>query len=150
MLSGLAPAAFVLGLALGRIGAHELEARMSPRATVATAACLALPAFILLPHAEPVWLLLGLFLLAGIGVGPVEPAVFRSVARGADAARRGPMLATVTSVAYMGYLLSPPILGQISQHAGWAAMWAAAAVAAALVAVLASSGAGARQTGFGG
>jgi MFS family permease len=149
-LSGLAPAAFVLGLALGRIGAHELEARMSPRATVATAACLALPAFILLPHAEPVWLLLGLFLLAGIGVGPVEPAVFRSVARGADAARRGPMLATVTSVAYMGYLLSPPILGQISQHAGWAAMWGAAAVAAALVAVLASSGAGARQTGFGG
>jgi hypothetical protein len=50
----------------------------------------------------------------------------------------------------MGYLLSPPILGQISQHAGWAAMWGTAAVAAGLVAVLAGSGAGARQTGFGG
>jgi MFS family permease len=149
-LSGLAPAAFVLGLALGRLGAHELEARMSPRATVAAAACIALPAFLLLPFAGPVWLLLCLFLLAGIGVGPVEPAVFRSVARGADPARRGPMLATVTSVAYMGYLLSPPILGQISSHIGWPAMWGAAAAAAALVALLAGSRFGARQTGFGG
>jgi MFS family permease len=149
-LSGLAPAAFVLGLALGRLGAHEIEARMTPRTTIALAACLALPAFLLVPLAEPVWALLGLFLLAGIGVGPVEPAVFRAVARGGDMARRGPMLATVTSVAYLGYLLSPPMLGQISTLFGWPAMWGTAAAAAATVIVLSRLRPGAAQTGFGG
>lgn len=149
-LSGLAPAAFVLGLALGRLGAHEIEARMTPRTTIALAACLALPAFLLVPLAEPVWALLGLFLLAGIGVGPVEPAVFRAVARGGDMARRGPMLATVTSVAYLGYLLSPPMLGQISTLFGWPAMWGTAAAAAATVIVLSRLRPGTAQTGFGG
>lgn len=149
-LSGLAPAAFVLGLALGRLGAHELEARMSPRATIAAAACLALPAFLLLPLAGPVWLLLLLYLAAGIGVGPVEPAVFRAVARGADPAQRGPTLATVTSVAYLGYLLSPPLLGQISAQFGWGAMWGAAAAAAGTVIVLSRVRGPAAQTGFGG
>lgn len=149
-LSGLAPAAFVLGLALGRLTAHELEARLTARGTVTLAACLALPAFALLPHVGPTWLLLILFLVAGMGVGPIEPAVFRAVARGADPARRGPMLATVTSVAYMGYLLSPPVLGQISTQFGWTAMWTTAAVAAGLVAALSRVRPAAGQTGLGG
>jgi MFS family permease len=119
-LAGLAPAAFTLGLSLGRLAAHEVEHRLSAMATVRHRgrprhrgfAAIALP---LPPPAT-----LALFLLAGMGVGPIEPAVFRAVARRTDDAARGRTLATVTSVAYMGYLLSPPVLGQVAGYAGWA------------------------------
>jgi hypothetical protein len=136
LLAGLAPAAFTLGLSLGRLLAHEVEHRHSAMATVRIAAVLAVAGFAAVALPLPPPATLALYLLAGMGVGPVEPAVFRAVARRTDEASRGRTLATVTSVAYMGYLLSPPVLGQVAGHLGWAALWTVAAGAAATVAML--------------
>ncbi len=136
LLAGLAPAAFTLGLSLGRLAAHEVEHRLSAMATVRIAAVLAVAGFAAIALPLPAPATLALYLLAGMGVGPVEPAVFRAVARRTDDASRGRTLATVTSIAYMGYLLSPPVLGQVAGHIGWAALWAVAACAAATVAAL--------------
>jgi hypothetical protein len=136
LLAGLAPAAFTLGLSLGRLAAHEVEHRLSAMATVRIAAVLAILGFAAIALPLPAPATLALYLLAGMGVGPVEPAVFRAVARRTDEAARGRTLATVTSVAYMGYLLSPPVLGQVAGHVGWAALWAVAACAAATVVAL--------------
>jgi hypothetical protein len=136
LLAGLAPAAFTLGLSLGRLAAHEVEHRLSAMATVRIAAVLAIAGFAAIALPLPPPATLALYLLAGMGVGPVEPAVFRAVTRRTDEASRGRTLATVTSVAYMGYLLSPPVLGQVAGHVGWAALWAVAALAAATVVAL--------------
>ena len=136
LLAGLAPAAFTLGLSLGRLAAHEVEHRLSPIATVRLAAILAVAGFAAIALPLPAPATLALYLLAGMGVGPVEPAVFRAVARRTDEAARGRTLATVTSVAYLGYLLSPPVLGQVAGAFGWSALWAVAALAAATVIAL--------------
>lgn len=132
-IAGLAPAAFTLGLSLGRLTAHELEHRLSPMATVRLAALFAIPTFAALALPLPSAGLLALYLVAGIGVGPIEPAVFRAIARRTDDANRGRMLASVTSVAYLGYLLSPPALGQIAGIFGWGALWGFAGLCAATV-----------------
>jgi MFS family permease len=133
VLAGLAPAAFTLGLTIGRLVAHEIEHRVPALTTVRAAACLAIAGFAALALPLPEGAVLAVFLLAGMGVGPIEPAVFRAVARRTDEAARGRSLATVTSVAYMGYLLSPPILGGVAGGLGWGALWSVAAVAAATV-----------------
>lgn len=133
---GLAAAAFIVGLSLGRLGAHELEHRLPPVATVRLAALLGAAGFAGLAADLPPGLLLPVFLLAGIGVGPVEPAVFRAVSRQGPAEGRGPRLATVTGVAYLGYLLSPPVLGLIADVAGYPALWLAAGIAALVVVAL--------------
>ena len=133
VLAGLAPAAFTLGLTLGRLAAHEVEHRLSALATVRVAALLAIAGFAAIALPLPPALLLPVYLVAGMGVGPIEPAVFRAVARRTEEGDRGRSLATVTSVAYLGYLLSPPILGGVAGTAGWAALWTVAALAAASV-----------------
>ncbi|NNF73075.1 MAG: MFS transporter [Rhodobacteraceae bacterium] len=136
VLAGLAPAAFTLGLSLGRFGAHELEARLRPIITVRLAALLALPAFAVIAMGVPVPVTLAACLLAGIGVGPIEPAVFRAVATRAQGPERGRALASVTAVAYLGYLLSPPALGVVADYLGWPVMWLAVSLLAALVVAL--------------
>jgi MFS family permease len=133
VLAGLAPATFTLGLAVGRLVAHVIEDSVPALTAVRGAACLAIAGFAALALPLPEGAVLAVFLLAGMGVGPIEPAVFRAVAHRTDPAMRGRSLATVTSVAYMGYLLSPPILGGVAGGFGWGALWAVAAVAAATV-----------------
>ncbi|MBT8409954.1 MAG: hypothetical protein KJN93_10045 [Alphaproteobacteria bacterium] len=130
---GFAAAAFTLGLSAGRLVAHEVEMRISAIVTVRIAACITVPSFALAALGAPVPLLMFGFFLAGCGVGPIEPAVFRAVTRRAEGPARGPLLASVTAVAYLGYLLSPPALGYVAEYLGWSALWAAVAGLAALV-----------------
>ncbi|MDJ1008951.1 MAG: hypothetical protein QNJ13_14130 [Paracoccaceae bacterium] len=134
--AGLAPAAYTLGLALGRLGAHEIEHRLRPVATIRLAALLGAPAFAALVLGLPTPMVLASFLLAGIGTGPVEPAVFKAVSTRGDPASAGRRLATVTQIAYLGYLLSPPALGAVAQYLGFTALWLVSAAAALAVAGL--------------
>ena len=83
----------------------------------------ALPAFVILSLASsPPLALLGFF-IAGVGVGPVEPAVFRSVSKRHSEGDRGRALALVTGLAYVGFLVSPPLMGTVIDTQGWAVMW---------------------------
>ena len=43
---------------------------------------------------------------------------------------------SVTSIAYLGYLLSPPVLGQVPGTLGWNALWGVTALAALTVIAL--------------
>lgn len=133
VLAGFAPAAYTLGLSAGRLMAHAVETRLRPLATLRIAALIALPCFLLIAMGAPIWAVLIAFFLAGCGVGPIEPAIFRAVATRADPAARGRALAAVTGIAYMGYLVSPPLLGLVAQGLGWPALWILTALGSAVV-----------------
>lgn len=123
-MAGFASAAITLGLTCGRLVAHRLEYRMRDMVILRLSALLALPAFLILSFStSPEMALLGFF-LAGVGIGPVEPAVFRSVAKRHDEATRGRALALATGLAYVGYLASPPLMGRVIETLGWMPMWA--------------------------
>jgi MFS family permease len=120
---GFAAAAVTLGLTTGRLMAHRHEHRLRDMTIVRIAALFTLPGFAILAFAgTPTMAILGFF-LAGLGIGPIEPAVFRSVSRRHDEASRGRALALVTGLAYVGYLSSPPVMGALVQAQGWPAMW---------------------------
>jgi predicted MFS family arabinose efflux permease len=134
---GFAAAAITLGLTTGRLLAHRFDGRMRDMDLLRHAVLLVLPAFALLAFLPlPAAAIVGFF-LAGCGIGPVEPAVFRSVAKRHGEADRGRALALATGTAYAGFLLSPPLMGQVIDRLGWPPMWlmlAALAIAASLLA----------------
>jgi MFS family permease len=137
-MAGLAPAAFTLGLTVGRLLAHEVEHKIAPISAVRVAAIAAAAGFAIVASGVPLSLTLVAFFVAGMGAGPVEPAVFRAVATRKDGPARGPALAAVTAVAYLGYLLSPPLLGFVADGFGFVALWGVCAAVAVLVFGLAS------------
>ena len=135
-MASLAAAAFTLGLSVGRLTAHRIEARSSDAMVIRSAALLGVVAFLMIAFGGSLPLVFVGFLAAGVAVGPVEPTVFRIVAGRYGPAERGRALSAVTAVAYLGYLISPPILGSIAQRAGWPVMWGAVAAVALAVASL--------------
>ncbi len=137
-MAGLAPAAFTLGLSAGRLIAHAVEHRLRAMPTVRLAAIAATVGFAGVAADLPMVLTLVAFFLAGAGVGPVEPAVFRAVATRNLGEGSGPALAAVTSVAYLGYLLSPPALGFIAEGLGFPTLWITCIGIAAIVFALSS------------
>jgi MFS family permease len=78
------------------------------------------------------------FFLAGVGVGPIEPAVFRSVSKRHGEAERGRALALATGLAYVGYLTSPPVMGALIESRGWPTMWLTLIAFAVIAIILAS------------
>jgi MFS family permease len=135
-MAGIAAAAMTLGLTTGRLIAHRLEHRMRDMVIIRIAAAMSIPAFVVLSMADQTWIaMVGLF-VAGIGVGPIEPAVYRSVARRFPEADRGRALALVTGLAYAGFLTSPPLLGAVIDGFGWPAMWLTLCAFAVLAAVI--------------
>ncbi len=136
-MAGFASAAITLGLTAGRLVAHRLEHRLRDMTILSGFALVALPAFLALAFSgSPALAILGYF-LAGVGIGPVEPAVFRAVAKRHEEADRGRALALATGLAYVGYLSAPPVLGRMIDGLGWAPMYAslaAVALAASLIA----------------
>lgn len=137
-MGGFAAAAITLGLTTGRLVAHRFDNRMRPLSLLRVSVLGALPALAFLALVPvPMAALLGFF-LTGMAIGPVEPAVFRSVARRHDEATRGQALALATGVAYGGYLLSPPVMGVVIDTFGWPAMWGALGVISLAASALAS------------
>jgi Major Facilitator Superfamily len=122
-MAGVCAAAITLGLTVGRLIAHQLEHRFRDMVIIRASALLALPAFVILSSANTPLLALVGFFIAGVGVGPVEPAVFRSVSKRHAEADRGRALALVTGLAYVGFLVSPPMMGAVIDYRGWAVMW---------------------------
>ena len=136
-MAGFASAAITLGLTVGRLIAHRLERRLRDMTILSLFALIALPAFLVLASSASAPVALLGYFLAGIGIGPVEPAVFRSVARRHGEAERGRALALATGLAYVGYLSAPPLLGRLIDGIGWGPMHAGLAFVALAAAAIA-------------
>lgn len=103
-IGGLAAGLFLVGVSLGRFGAHRVQASVSDLTVLRLCAGFGILAFTVVSQAElPTLALLG-FLAAGFAVGPVEPTIYRRATLKAPRAFRGAWLSTVTSISYIGYL----------------------------------------------
>lgn len=135
-MAGFASAAITLGLTTGRLLADRIEHRLRDMVILRLCALAAVPAFAILALAPNGTVALAGFFLAGIGIGPFEPAVFRSVSKRYPEERRGRALALATGLAYVGYLSSPPIMGRLIEGFGWPVMWATLAMGAIVASAL--------------
>ena len=112
-LGSLGPALFAAAMVTGRTIGQRLEGRIGGRRLLVgggLVACgLALTA---VSPAAPL-ALLGL-LLGGAGVSIAAPTALGAAGRGVSAERRGSSVATVTTIAYLGFIVGPPAFGAVS------------------------------------
>ncbi len=132
LLGSAAPAAYMIGLAAGRLLVQWRGERFSGLTVVVFGSVLGAAGLVLAVATEPAGLpaafaLVG-FALAGIGLAPALPTLLGMAGKSADDERRPAAITTVTTISYLGFLGSPPLVGLMA--AGWGLSTAFAVVAA--------------------
>jgi predicted MFS family arabinose efflux permease len=113
--AALAFTAFSLGMAIARLGGdlvnERIGADMLLRAGTAMVA-IALGGVLLIGDTIPA--VIG-FVLCGLGIANAVPLLFSAAGR---IDPPGPSLATVFTLGYTGFIVGPPMIGVVSDHAG--------------------------------
>jgi predicted MFS family arabinose efflux permease len=145
-LGALAPALFAGSAAAARFGGHGLAGHVS-EVTLLRAGALAGAAGTLLAALAPVaGLALVGVVIAGGGVSICAPILFSLAGRGADEEVRGAAVSIVTTIAYLGFLVGPAVVGLVAQATTLRASLAAVtAVALALALLSPAAGRAARD-----
>jgi MFS family permease len=117
-LGGAGPATFALAMATGRGLGQGLGARLGDRWLLGGGALLASLGLVLAASAPGAPAALAGFAVAGTGVAVVAPTVFSVAGRRAVEAERGGAIASVTTIAYLGFLAGPPLMGAVSGALG--------------------------------
>lgn len=113
-LSGLAPGIFAGSMALGRLGGHWLSLRVPDRVVLLVSGVLSGVGVIVVAMAEhPVSALAG-FAVAGAAISVAAPTIYGAAGRAAPAERRGTVIGLTASIAYIGLLLGPAVVGQLA------------------------------------
>jgi hypothetical protein len=144
-LGALAPALFAGSAAAARFGGHGLVGRVGEVTLLRGGAALGALGTLVAALAPVAALALVGVALAGGGVSICAPILFSLAGRGADEAVRGAAVSIVTTIAYLGFLVGPAVVGLVADAATLEASLAAvAAVALALAALSPSAGRAAR------
>lgn len=141
-LSGLGPGLFAAAMVAGRALGQGLEVRFGERTLLAGGALTAALGLAVASMAPSIPLALAGFALGGAGISVAAPTLFGAAGRGAVDAERGSAIASVTTVAYLGFLFGPPLMGAVSGALDLRAGVAMLAGIAVLLAVAAASLAG--------
>jgi MFS family permease len=137
--TGLGPGFFAVAMVLGRTGGQSLEERLGEGRLFIAGAALAGFGLAVAAVAPTLPVAVFGFFLGGAGISVAAPIAFGSAGRGADPGERGSAVASVTTVAYLGFLAGPPLIGGVSGAAGLRAGIGLLAVVAGLLALATAS-----------
>ena len=137
-VGGLGPGLFAAAMVTGRLLGQRLQARVGDRHLLVAGGAAAAAGLGLAAAGPAVPVALGGFVLAGAGISVAAPTLFGAAGRSASDADRGSAVASVTTVAYLGFLAGPPLIGVVSGAAGLRIGLLALAAVAALLALSAS------------
>lgn len=113
-VSGAGPAVFALSMAVGRGLGQGLGARLGDRRLLAGGAVIGSLGLGLAALAPAAGVGLAGLAIAGTGIAVCAPTVFSVGGRSSGDADRGGALASVTTIAYLGFLAGPPLVGAIA------------------------------------
>ncbi|OBH45695.1 MFS transporter [Mycobacterium mantenii] len=117
-VSALSYAAYTLTMVVTRFGAPRLHARVSSRRLLPALALVAVVGMSVTLATGTAWVGVLGFAALGVGVALLVPTAF-SAAYGASGA--GSAIAIVAATGWLGYLLGPPLIGQLSGRVGLSA-----------------------------
>ncbi|MGH2806027.1 MAG: MFS transporter [Actinomycetota bacterium] len=113
-IGGLGPASLAGAMVVGRLLTSRITARFHDRSVIAggglvaaAGACVAAVAPV------PVVALIGI-VLTGAGISVCAPLIFSLAGRSAPPDRQGAVISRVTTIAYTGFILGPPLVGGIA------------------------------------
>jgi MFS transporter len=138
-LGALAPALFAGAAAAARFGGHGLAGRVSEVTLLRAGAVVGAAGTLLAALAPVASLALAGVVLAGGGISICAPILFSLAGRGADEAVRGAAVSIVTTIAYLGFLVGPAVVGLVADATTLRASLAAVAAVALALAALASA-----------
>jgi MFS family permease len=113
-IGSLGPALFAGAAGLGRLGAQRVAVRTSDRRLLVTAGGLGAVGTAVTAFAPSAPIALAGVLLAGAGISVAAPSIFSLTGRVAPTDQRGVAMSTVTTIAYLGFVLGPPLVGGIA------------------------------------
>jgi predicted MFS family arabinose efflux permease len=140
-VASVAPALLAAAMAAGRLGGQRLK--MRERRLLGAAALLAAAGSALAALAGGIGAALVGVAIAGLGISVCAPVLIAIGGRGATANRRGSAVSVVTTVAYLGFLLGPALVGVAADATSLTAALAGVAGVALVLAALARSAPGA-------
>jgi MFS family permease len=140
--TGLGPGLFAVAMVLGRTAGQGLEERVGERRLFTAGAALAGIGLAVAAVAPMLSVAVFGFFLGGAGISVAAPIAFGSAGRGAEPKERGSAVASVTTVAYLGFLAGPPLIGGVSGAAGLRAGIGLLGAVAVLLALVTASLAG--------
>ena len=134
-VAALAPAVFALAAASGRLGGHHISSAASPGALFGAAAAVAAGGSVLAALAHTTaWVLIGIA-VAGLGTSVCAPILIGLAGRARPDAQ-GAATGTVITLAYLGFVFGPAVIGLA---AGASTLPTALAGVAAVAGVLAAA-----------
>jgi MFS family permease len=113
-LAALGPGLFAAAMVAGRLLGQWLEVLLGDRLLFVTGTATAGGGLVLAAMAPALPLALFGFALGGAGISVAAPIAFGAAGRGAEEKERGSAVASVTTIAYLGFLLGPPLVGAVS------------------------------------
>ncbi|MFL5798461.1 MAG: MFS transporter [Actinomycetota bacterium] len=135
-IGGLGPALFAAAAASGRFGTQRFAARAADRVLLVSAALVGAIGTTVAAVAPSAPVALVGVVLAGAGISVAAPTIFSMTGWLVGHRERGRALASVTTVAYLGFLLGPPMVGAIAGAASLRWGLATTAAVAVVLAVL--------------
>ena len=141
------PVLFGAAAAAGRLVGHHLTRSFSAQTLVRVGALVAGTGTVAAAWATAVPMALAGIAVTGAGTAVCAPSLFSLAGRGVDAGRRGSVIGTVTTLAYLGFVLSPAVVGLLARATSLRVALGSVALAALLLAVLATRARPAQQGG---
>ena len=136
-LASIAPAVFAAAAATGRIAGNALLERFRPVHLLVFGGALAAVGSLSAAAAGNVWLALAGIAAAGLGTSVCAPTIIGMTGAWAGPERRAGAISTVTTIAYLGFLLGPAAVGAASSAWSLPVALGGVAVLAVVVAFLA-------------
>ncbi len=113
-LGSTAPAVFAAAAGTGRIAGNVMTQRVGPIRLLTAGALTASAGTVMAATAGTAWLALGGIAVAGLGTSVCAPTIISLAGSWAGPRRRGSAISTVTTLAYLGFLLGPACVGVAS------------------------------------
>jgi len=136
-VGGLGPGLFMAAMVLGRVAAQSFGDRFKDTRLLMTSGLVGAIGIELAALAQTPWAALVGFCLAGVAISASAPTILSLTGRSSPPEERGTSMAAVTSIAYLGFFLSPAVVGGIADLAGLRVGLAALGGIGILLAVLA-------------
>jgi fucose permease len=135
-LASSAPAVFAAAAATGRLTGNALLRRLKPAQLLVAGGIVAALGSALAAVAGNPWLALVGIAIAGLGTSVCAPTIISMAGAWAGPERRASAISTVTTIAYLGFLLGPAAVGLFSSLWSLPTALGGVAVLAVVVAVL--------------
>ncbi len=135
-IAALGPAVYMGMLFVGRMVAHIFSNKLSDRKILVLTGLSATIGMALAAISTSSLGALTGFALAGFGMASGIPTIFSLTGRSVSSEKRGRAISSVTTIGYLGYLISPPLIGVLAGLFTLRASWAILSIFAFIVVLI--------------